>query len=352
MMAHLCILTADETWMPVAPLSWLPELFMKTTLPLLRRPTGMREWRERLLFLLLITPNMLLLAAFTFWPMIYNAYLSVISWNFLSPVRRFVGLRNYETVLTSDIFRIVLINTAVFTIVSVAVTMALGLGLALLLNQPLRWRNGARAVLFTPTVLSGAAIAIIWIYMFDPRFGPLAQIINWFGSLAQLLPARFSESGLVEWLAGVRSPQWLSDPNWAMSALIIVYVWKNLGYAVVIYLAGLQTIDRTLYEAARIDGAGAWAQFWHVTLPGLSPIMFFLLVTSVLACFQAFDIIRVMTDGGPVNATNMLVYHLYERGFIQSQAGPAGVVAMVMFVLMLILTVLQLRFIERRVHYG
>jgi ABC-type sugar transport system permease subunit len=376
MMAHLCILTADETWMPVAPLSWLPELFMKTTLPLSRRHTGMREWRERLLFLLLITPNMLLLAAFTFWPMIYNAYLSVISWNFLSPVRRFVGLRNYETVLTSDIFRIVLINTAVFTIVSVAVTMALGLGLALLLNQPLRWRNGARAVLFTPTVLSGAAIAIIWIYMFDPRFGPLAQIINGFGSLAQLLPARFSESGLVEWLAGVRSPQWLSDqanrlysdarsrlagvrspqwlsdPNWAMSALIIVYVWKNLGYAVVIYLAGLQTIDRTLYEAARIDGAGAWAQFWHVTLPGLSPIMFFLLVTSVLACFQAFDIIRVMTDGGPVNATNMLVYHLYERGFIQSQAGLAGVVAMVMFVLMLILTILQLRFIERRVHYS
>lgn len=290
-----------------------------------------REWRERLLFLLLIGPNMLLLAAFTFWPMIYNAYLSTISWNFLSPIRRFVGLRNYETVLGSEIFRIVLINTAVFTVVSVAATMALGLGLALLLNQPLRWRDGARAVLFTPTVLSGAAIAIVWIYIFDPRFGLLAQILGWFGIL---------------------SPNWLSDPNWAMTALLIVYIWKNTGYAVVIYLAGLQTIDRTLYEAARIDGAGPWGQFWHVTLPGLSPIMFFLLVTSILACFQAFDIIRVMTDGGPVNATNMLVYHLYERGFIQSQAGPAGVVAMVMFVIMLILTLLQLQFLERRVHYS
>ncbi len=274
---------------------------------------------------------MLLLAAFTFWPMIYNAYLSTISWNFLSPIRRFVGLRNYETVLSSEIFRIVLINTAVFTIVSVAATMVLGLGLALLLNQPLRWRDGARAVLFAPAVLSGAAIAIVWIYIFDPRFGLLAQILGWFGIL---------------------SPNWLADPNWAMTALLIVYIWKNTGYAVVIYLAGLQTIDRTLYEAARIDGAGAWGQFWHVTLPGLSPITFFLLVTSILACFQAFDIIRVMTDGGPVNATNMLVYHLYERGFIQSQAGPAGVVAMVMFVLMMILTILQLRFIERRVHYS
>lgn len=291
----------------------------------------MRAWRERLLFLLLISPNMLLLAAFTFWPMIYNAYLSTISWNFLSPIRRFVGLRNYETVLSSEIFRIVLINTAVFTVVSVAATMVLGLGLALLLNQPLRWRNGARAVLFTPTVLSGAAIAIVWIYIFDPRFGLLAQILGWFG---------------------IVSPNWLADPNWAMPALLIVYIWKNAGYAVVIYLAGLQTIDRTLYEAARIDGAGPWGQFWHITLPGLSPISFFLLVTSILACFQAFDIIQVMTEGGPVNATNMLVYHLYERGFIQSQAGPAGVVAMVMFVIMLILTILQLRFIERRVHYS
>lgn len=296
-----------------------------------RPRAGAREWRERLLFLLLIGPNVLLLAAFTFWPMIYNAYLSTISWNFLSPIRRFVGLRNYETVLSSEIFRIVLINTAVFTVVSVAATMILGLGLALLLNQPLRWRDGARAVLFTPTVLSGAAIAIVWIYIFDPRFGLLAQILGWFGIL---------------------SPNWLADPNWAMAALLIVYIWKNTGYAVVIYLAGLQTIDRTLYEAARIDGAGPWGQFWHVTLPGLSPIIFFLLVTSILACFQAFDIIRVMTDGGPVNATNMLVYHLYERGFIQSQAGPAGVVAMVMFVLMLILTLLQLRFLERRVHYS
>ncbi|MCS6842609.1 MAG: sugar ABC transporter permease [Roseiflexus sp.] len=283
------------------------------------------------MFLLLISPNVLLLAAFTFWPMIYNAYLSTISWNFLSPVQRFVGLRNYETVLSSEIFRIVLINTAVFTVVSVTVTMVLGLGLALLLNQPLRWRNGARAVLFTPTMLSGAAIAIVWIYIFDPRFGLLAQILGWFG---------------------FRSPNWLADPNWAMTALLIVYIWKNAGYAVVIYLAGLQTIDQTLYEAARIDGAGPWGQFWHVTLPGLSPISFFLLVTSVLACFQAFDIIQVMTEGGPVNATNMLVYHLYERGFIQSQAGPAGVVAMVMFVVMLILTILQLRFIERRVHYS
>ncbi|HMP43212.1 MAG TPA: sugar ABC transporter permease [Roseiflexaceae bacterium] len=302
---------------------------MQAILP--RRRISMREWRERLLFILLVGPNLLLLLAFTFWPMLYNAYLSLISWNFLSPVRSFVGLANYGSVLSSQLFLTVLLNTLIFTSVSVAISLVCGLALALLLNQPLRWRNGARAVLFTPTVLAGSAIAIVWIYIFDPRFGLLQELLGWFG---------------------IASPRWLSDPAWAMAAVIIVYAWKNLGYAVVIYLAGLQAIDRTLYEAAEIDGADGLARFRHVTLPGLSPIIFFLLVTSILACFQAFDIIQVMTQGGPINATNTLVYYLYERGFVRMQAGAAGVVAMVMFGLMLLLTLLQLRFLERRVHYA
>jgi multiple sugar transport system permease protein/sn-glycerol 3-phosphate transport system permease protein len=254
-----------------------------------------------------------------------------VSWDFIGEPR-WVGFGNYLTVLRGALFLKVLGNTLVFTIAAVAVTLTLGLVLALLLNQPLRWRDGARAVLFTPTLLSGAAIAIVWIYIFDPRFGLLLQVLRWLGA--------------------AESPPWLSSTAWAMPAVLIVYVWKNLGYAAVIYLAGLQAIDRSLYEAAEIDGAGGWARFRHVTLPGLSPIMFFLLVTSVLACFQAFDIIRVMTQGGPVNATNTLVYYLFELGFVQFRAGPAGVVAVIMFLLMLLLTVLQLRFVERRVHYA
>jgi multiple sugar transport system permease protein/sn-glycerol 3-phosphate transport system permease protein len=288
-------------------------------------------WNERLLFTALVAPNLLLLALFTFWPMVYNVYLSGVQWGFMGPMR-WVGLDNYVNLLSDDLMLKVLGNTLVFTVACVALTMGLGLGLAVLLNQPLRWRNSARAVLFMPTVLSGAAIAIVWIYIFDPRFGLLQEILAWF---------RIEQS-----------PPWLSSPAWAMPAIIIVYVWKNLGYAVVIYLAGLQAIDRTLYEAAEIDGAGGWAKFRNVTLPGLSPILFFLVVTSVLSCFQAFDIVRVMTQGGPVNATNTLVYYLYELGFERTQAGPAGVVAVVMFLVMMALTVLQLRFVERRVHYS
>jgi len=207
----------------------------------------------------------------------------------------------------------------------------LGLILALLLNQPLRGRDAARAILFAPTILSGAAVAIVWIYIFDPRYGLINEILGLFGG---------------------RSPNWLGSQEWAMPAIIIVYIWKNLGYAVVIYLAGLQAIDKSLYEAALVDGANRWEQFWNITWPGLSPVTFFLSVTSILSCFQAFDIVKVMTNGGPINATNTLIYRLYELGFVSFNAGQAGVVAMVLFSIMLVLTIIQVRLGERRVHYS
>lgn len=292
-----------------------------------------RVFKEWLIFILFVTPNLALLGAFTFWPMVYNFYLSFTEVIGIGPRAeiRWVGLNNYLTLARDTVFHKVLINTVNFTLASIFFTLTLGLALALLLNQPLRWRNGVRAVLFTPTVLSGAAIAIVWIYIFDPRFGLLREILSWFS---------------------ISSPNWLSNPRWSLWAIVIVYVWKNLGYAVVIYLAGLQAIDKTLYEAASIDGAGSWWRFRAVTLPGLSPIMFFLLVTTILACFQAFDIVRVMTQGGPVNASNTLVYYLYERGFERNQYGMAGAVSVVMLAITLVLTILQLRFVERRVTYA
>ena len=134
--------------------------------------------------------------------------------------------------------------------------------------------------------------------------------------------------------------------------IVIVYVWKYLGYATVIYIAGLQAIPVDLYEAARVDGASAWMRFRHVTLPGLSPVMFFLILTSILSSFQSFDIINVMTKGGPVNATNTLIYRLYELGFINFAIGRAGVIGMVLFVMMFAVTLLQLRYLDRQVSYA
>jgi ABC-type sugar transport system permease subunit len=290
-----------------------------------------RELGEWLTFVAFVGPNLLLLAIFSYWPLIQNIALSFTEWDMISPVKRFVGLDNWTTILTSARFWQIALNTATFTVGSVGLTLLIGLGLALLLNQPLRWRNAARTVLFTPTVLSGAAVAIVWYFIFDPNWGMLKTALGW---------------------VGVPSPRWVVDVHWAMPAVVIVYVWKTVGYAAVIFLAGLQGIPRELYEAARVDGANPWQRFRYVTIPGLAPIAFFLMVTTILLSFQAFDIINVMTAGGPVIATTTLLYEYYNQGFVAFHAGNAAVYAVTLFVLMLILTVLQLRYVERRVTYG
>ena len=290
-----------------------------------------REWRDWLLFMALVGPNLALFGLFNYRPLLYNAWLSLHEWDFLSPVMTPVGLENYVEAFTDPEFREILWNTVVFTGGAVLLTLLLGLGLALLLNQKLVGRNAARSVMFAPYILSGAAVAVIWVYIFDPTYGLIRALIAPFG-----LPA----------------PNWLRDPAWAMPAIIIVYVWKNVGYSLVIFLAGLQAIPRELYEAATTDGASAWHRFRHVTLPGLAPITFFQLVTSILLSFQSFDIIHTLTRGGPVNATNTLIYYLYEQGFVGFKAGRAGVAAVVIFVILFIITVVQLRYLERRVTYS
>ena len=290
-----------------------------------------REWREWLTFAAFVGPNLLLLAIFSYWPLLQNISLSFTEWDMISPVKRFVGLDNWVTVFTSNRFWQIALNTATFTVGSVGCTLLLGLLLALLLNQRLRFRNGARTVLFTPTVLSGAAVAIVWYFIFDSNWGLLKTALGW---------------------VGLPSPRWVVDAHWAMPAVIIVYVWKTVGYAAVIFLAGLQGIPKELYEAARVDGANAWERFRFVTIPGLAPITFFLIVTSILLSFQAFDIINVMTGGGPVIATTTLLYEYYNQGFVAFHAGTAAVYAVMLFGLMLVLTAIQLRFVERRVTYG
>jgi multiple sugar transport system permease protein/sn-glycerol 3-phosphate transport system permease protein len=263
--------------------------------------------------------------------MIENMRLSTQRWDLLAPVRIDVGFDNFEYLFTNSKFHTVLWNTLYFTVAAVGLSLVLGLLVALLLNQRLHLRDAARAVVFAPFMLSGAAIGIVWAYIFDPRFGILAEILGWIG---------------------LRSPDWLNRPEWAMPAVIIVYVWKNLGFTAVIFLAGLQAIPQDLYDAAKVDGANVFWRFRSVTLPMLSPIAFFLVVTSILSTFQSFDIIRIMTRGGPVDATNTLIYYIYEQGFIAFNAGRSAAAALIMFVLMMGVTLIQLKYSEAKVHYG
>jgi ABC-type sugar transport system permease subunit len=233
--------------------------------------------------------------------------------------------------VTGSEFYQVVFNTFYFTVAILVGSIVLGIALAVLLDQPMRGRTAARAIVFAPYVLSGAAIGLVWAYIFDPVYGLMRIFLNAFG---------------------IASPNWLVDTSWAMPAIIIVYLWKNVGYSAVIYLAGLQNIPRELYEAAKVDGANGMQSFWNITVPLLSPVTFFVSVTTILFSIQAFDIIAVMTGGGPVNATTTLVWYLYEQGFIAFRAGIAAAVGMLLFVLMLAITIFQVYFVQRRVHYS
>jgi multiple sugar transport system permease protein/sn-glycerol 3-phosphate transport system permease protein len=295
-----------------------------------RRPSK-AERNEWLLFALLVGPNLLLFAIFVYWPLAYNGYLSFVRWDMLAPVKIWVGLDNYTELFASPVFGKIVWNTVVFTVAAVVLTCVIGLAIALLLNLPLYGRNVVRSIVFSPVMLSGAAIGIVWIYIFDYRYGLIQSLIN---------------------PIGLQSPRWLLDTHWSMTAVIIVHVWKTLGYAVVIYLAGLQASLRELYEAALVDGANGWARFRNITVPGLSPVIFFLLITTVLNAFQSFDIIKVMTDGGPVDSTKTLIYYLYEQGFVGFNAGRAGVASVVLFAAMLAFTLVQMRTSERSVYYS
>ncbi len=293
--------------------------------PAPRRSSG--TWWEWTLAALLLLPNLVLLVVFTYRPLVDNIRLSFTDWNISSPIANGVGLVNYTEWLTREDTRTVLRNTVVFTVATVGVSMALGLGLAMLLDQRLKGRNLVRSVVFAPFVISGAAIGVAFQFVFDPSFG-----------LIRDLAAR----------VGVQVPDFYQQSGWALFMVTVTYIWKNLGYSFVIYLAALQGRRADLDEAAEIDGASAWTRFRKVLMPQLRPTTFFLSITVLLSSVQVFDIINVMTRGGPVgNGTTTLVYQVYQETFVNQRAGYGATVATVMFLILLTVTVVQVRFMDR-----
>jgi sn-glycerol 3-phosphate transport system permease protein len=287
--------------------------------------------RDALIFLAFTIPNLTLIALFTYRPLLSNVYYSMLQWNMGSPTARFVGFGNYVRWFSDPHSWNYVRITAIFTIATVGGTILIGLLIATVLNQKLPGRNVARAVVFAPYVLSGVAIGLVWMFMFDPQFGVIAPVIRAFG---------------------MTPPNWYNSPGWALVMVVIVYIWKHLGYAAVVYLAGLQIVPRDLLEAAALDGAGKWRTFRAITLPLLSPMTFFLLVTVTLSSMQSFDMIHAMTRGGPVDGTTTLMYQIYREGFVTGRAGYSATVATILFLLLLGFTLLQMRFLERKVHYS
>lgn len=270
----------------------------------------------------LLLPALAIFAVFTAYPFLYAAKLSLMEWDGLNATQRFVGLDNYRALLSDGEFRQSLKVTAIYTVATTIVSIAIGLLLALALNRRLLGRNLYRTIFFTPVLTATVAAAVVWALLFDP-FGGILNV-----AMREV---------------GFEGPRWLSDPSWALVAIIVVGVWKRIGFTMVIYLAGLQTISPTYYDAAEVDGASAWRQFWDVTWPLLMPITVLQLIMAIIDSFQVFDHVFVMTQGGPLGSTNVLPMFLYTEGFRLFHLGYAAAVGWVIFLLILVVTILQWR---------
>jgi len=266
---------------------------------------------------------------FILGPVVAAIALSFTKWDLLTPAK-FIGLSNYQELIQDPMFRKVMLNTLIFTGASVPLSLILSLGLALALNQKIKGIVIFRTIYFLPVVSSMVAVSLVWRWLYNPNYG----LLNYFLNLLHL-----------------PSVNWLFSTTWAMPAVILMSVWKGLGYNMVIFLAGLQGIPQMYYESAKIDGAGKFQAFKNITLPLLSPTTFFVLVISIISSFQVFDQIFVMTSGGPAHATEVIIYYIYHNAFQIFRMGYASALAFCLFIIIFALTLLQIRLSKRWVFY-
>lgn len=282
-----------------------------------------KSLRESLVAYSFIAPNFIGFCIFTLVPMFFAICLAFCSWDGAHPIE-FVGLQNFIDLLDDDTFKASFVNTIVYTVGTVPLTLICSLGLAVLLNQKVKCRNFFRTVSFFPYVASLVAVAAVWNMIFSPSMGPVNQLLASLG---------------VENL-----PRWAAGKETAMITVILFSVWKNMGYYMVIYLAGLQGTNLELNEAAELDGANKWQIFWNVVLPQLRPTTFFVVIMLTISSFKVYDQMYMITQGGPGNATMTLVYDIYNVAFVNTpRYGYASAISMVLFVLVLIVTIIQFR---------
>jgi len=272
-----------------------------------------------------LSPSLIVFVIFILFPVFFSFYLSFQKWNMFSSESTFVGLDNYIRLFSDPEFWSVLKNTLYYTLGTVPLNMVLSLSVAYLLNKQIAGKKILRTMFFAPVVISPVAAAVIWRWLYDPNFGIINYVLS---------------------LAGIDSINWLNDPDAAMFAVIIMGVWKTFGINMVLFAAGLQAIPEHYYEAAEIDGAGKLSKFWNITIPLLTPTTMFILIMSMIASLQVFDIVYVLTSGGPLGSTKVLVFYVYEHAFKFFEMGYASAISYVLFAILFIFTMLQFRFMK------
>lgn len=300
--------------------------------PPVDRPAGQRRKRPRyvLTVLAFLLPSAIPLAMFTLYPMVGALWTSLHEWNLLAPME-WVGFGNYVHLIQDPDTQRAFLNTFAYLVGYLPIVYIGGLALALALNQRIRGRNLLRGVYFLPVVTSWIVVALVWRWLLNPSVG----IVN--AALA---------------VFGIDGPGWWTDPVWAMPSIIIASAWKDLGFVMIILLAGLQAIPQDIYEAARVDGAGPWRRLFNVTLPLLSPSTFFVVVISLINGFQVFDQVYAMTGGGPAGASTVVVQQIYDLTFRYGAAGEASALSWMLFILVLGVTVVQIFGQKRWVTYA
>lgn len=275
-------------------------------------------------------PALLLLAIFTYFPLVSSFYISLTNWDLIKPIKKFVGLKNYERLLGDEQFYHVLKITFKYTILDVSLTLLIGLGLGLLFNHKSRAFGVMRLLIFMPYYISMVIASMVFVWILNPEYGVLNKVLQVFG---------------------IEQVSWLNDPSTALWSVISVSIWKGVGFAMIIFIAGLRSIPTEYYEASSIDGANKWRQLLHITIPLLSPTTLFLLITSFISSMQVFQSVSVMTNGGPLGSTKVMVMWIYEMAFVQFKAGKASALVIIFFFIIIFFTFIQFFLSKRKVHY-
>ncbi|MCX4552647.1 sugar ABC transporter permease [Streptomyces sp. NBC_01387] len=315
-MGATSVLKARPTRPPSPPDDTAPRRTRRARRP----PTGPGRRRRRA-GMLMVAPALLHASLWIGLPVLASVVLAFTKYDVLT-APQFVGLQNFREMLGDAVFRKSIVNTVVYTFFTVPFGMVLGLLMALALHTGLKARGIFRTAVFLPQVTATVAIALVWLWIYKPDNGLFNTLLS---------------------LVGINGPAWLSSTAWAMPSVILVGIWQGIGMKMLIYLAALQSLPKELYEAASVDGASRVRQFFSITLPLLKPATFFVLITSMINAFQAFDQIYVLTDGGPANSTTMMTYEIYKSAFREFRVGYASAQSLVLFVLLMGFTLVNRR---------
>jgi multiple sugar transport system permease protein len=279
---------------------------------------------------LFLLPFLILYFIFMIFPILQGLYVSLTNWDMMSPEKPFVFLKNFRFLFFEDpLFWTSVSATLQYILINVPIKIVLGLALALLLNQKLKGMTFYRTTIFMPFVINIAAIGLLFQWILDPQVGMLNYYLD---------------------KIGLRQ-QWLVNPTWAMEIVVLVTIWWSIAFNAIVFLAGLQDIPEEFHEAAKIDGGNNWQRFWHITLPCLKGTTMFVSVIQVIGSFQAFGNIYMLTGGGPNNATRVLMIHMYETGFFYFKMGPAAAIGFILFLIVMVMTLIQLRLFRGQVEY-